>query len=210
MTLPDVKVYNIQGEQVGQIHLNEAVFGTPSRPEVISDVARALMANQRQGTASTKGRGEVSGSGAKLWRQKGTGRARMGSRRSPIWRGGGVVFGPKPRDYSCRLPKKVRQLALQSLLSDKVRAGEMLVLEELNCAEPRTKTIVQLLNALPGCDGKVLLILPKPDTNVILSGRNIRRLKMVPADNVNVLDVLDADRILVPREALGILELRLS
>ena len=210
MTVPEAKVYNVQGENVGEVQLNETIFGAGVRPDLISDVARALMASRRQGTASTKTRGEVRGSGAKPWRQKGTGRARAGTRRSPIWEGGGVVFGPHPRDYSYRTPRKVRRFALKSMLSAKVEAGELLVLEGLNCTEPRTKNIARVLEALPGGDGKVLIILAEPDMNVVLSGRNIPRLRMVLADNVNVLDLLAAGRVVVLREAIAKLESRLS
>lgn len=210
MTVPEAKVYNVQGENVGEVSLNEAIFGEGARPNIISDVARALMASKRQGTASTKGRSDVRGSGAKPWRQKGTGRARAGTRRSPIWEGGGVTFGPHPRDYSHRVPKKVRRLALKSILSAKVDAGELLVLEELNCAEPRTKAIARVLDALPVGEGKVVMILAEPDGNIVLSGRNIPRLRVVLADNVNVLDVLAADRVVILKEAIPKLESRLS
>ncbi len=210
MTVPEAKVYNVQGENVGEVSLNEAVFGEGARPDIISDVARALMASKRQGTASTKGRSDVRGGGAKPWRQKGTGRARAGTRRSPIWEGGGVTFGPHPRDYSYRVPKKVRRLALKSILSVKVDAGELLVLEELNCAEPRTKAIARVLDALPVGEGKVVMILAEPDGNIVLSGRNIPRLRIVLANNVNVLDVLAADRVVILKEAIPKLESRLS
>ena len=208
--MPEAKLYNIQGETVGQVHLSDAIFGVPVRPDVISDVARALMANRRQGTASTKKRKDVRGGGAKPWRQKGTGRARAGSRRSPLWVGGGVVFGPHPRDYSYQVPKKVRRFALKSLLSAKVAAGRMLVLEDLSCPEPKTKNMVRLLGALPGVEGAVLLVLHRPDRNIVLSGRNVPRLNMVLADNVNVLDLLGADEVVVLKEAVEQLEARLS
>jgi large subunit ribosomal protein L4 len=210
MTVPEAKVYNVQGESVGEVHLNEKVFGAGVRPDVMSDVARALMASKRQGTASTKTRGDASGSGAKPWRQKGTGRARAGCRRSPIWRGGGIVFGPHPRDYSHRVPKKVRRLALKSALSAKVDAGELTVLDELKCAEPRTKSIARVLETLPVGEGKVLIVLAEPDRNVVLSGRNIPRLTIVLADNVNALDLLAVDHVVILKEAVTRLESRLS
>ena len=207
---PEAKLYNVRGENIGEVRLNEAIFGAPVRPDLISDVARALMASRRQGTASTKTRKEARGGGAKPWRQKGTGRARAGSRRSPIWVGGGRVFGPHPRDYSYRVPKKVSRFALKSVLSAKVKAEELLVVDELRCDEPRTKNIVRFLEALPAGDGKVLLVLPEPDTNIILSGRNVPRLRMVLVDNLNVLDLLAADRVIVLKEAIEKLESRLS
>jgi large subunit ribosomal protein L4 len=210
MTVPEAKVYNAQGENVGDVHLSEAVFGARERPDVMSDVARALMASRRQGTASTKVRSEVRGGGAKPWRQKGTGRARAGTRRSPIWEGGGVTFGPHPRDFSHRVPKKVRRLALKSALSAKVDAGELTVLDELTCAEPRTKSIARVLETLPVGEGKVLIVLAEPDKNVVLSGRNIPRLTIVLADNVNVLDLLAVDHVVVLKEAVTRLESRLS
>ncbi len=210
MTVPEANVYNVQGESVGDVQLNEKVFGAGVRPDVMSDVARALMAGKRQGTASTKGRSDVRGGGAKPWRQKGTGRARAGTSRSPIWEGGGVTFGPHPRDYSHRVPKKVRRLALKSALSAKVDAGELTVLDELNCAEPRTKSIARVLETLPIGEGKVLIVLAEPDRNVILSGRNIPRLTIVLADNVNVLDLLAVDHVVILKEAVTRLESRLS
>jgi len=206
----EAKVYNAQGETVGEVHLNDAVFGVPLRPDLISEVARSLMASKRQGTASTKTRKDVRGGGAKPWRQKGTGRARAGSRRSPLWVGGGTVFGPHPRDYSYSLPKKVRRLALKSLLSAKVAEGKVLVLEGLDCPEPRTKNMVQLLGALLESEGNVLFVMHKPDRNVVLSGRNIPRLSIVLADTVNVLDLLEADNVVVLKEAVEKLETRLS
>ena len=208
--MPEAKLYNNQGETVGEIHLNDAVFGVPVRPDLISEVARAMMANKRQGTTSTKTRKDVRGGGAKPWRQKGTGRARAGSRRSPLWVGGGTVFGPHPRDYSYKVPKKVRRFALKSLLSAKAAEGRVLVLDELDCPEPRTKSMVRLLGALPGGEGNVLFVMHKPDMNVVLSGRNIRRLNIVLADNVNVLDLLGADDVVVLKEAVEKLETRLS
>ena len=207
--MPEAKLYNTQGETVGEVHLNDAVFGVAVRPDLISEVARALMASKRQGTASTKTRKDVRGGGAKPWRQKGTGRARAGSRRSPLWVGGGTIFGPHPRDYSYSVPKKVRRFALKSLLSAKVAEGKVLVLEEVDCAEPRTKNMVRLLSALLESEGNVLFVMHRPDRNVVLSGRNIPRLNVVLADNVNVLDLLRADDVVVLKEAVEKLETRL-
>ncbi len=208
--MPEARLYNTQGEAVGEVHLNDAVFGAPIRPDLISEVARAMMASKRQGTASTKTRQDVRGGGAKPWRQKGTGRARAGSRRSPLWVGGGTVFGPHPRDYSYRVPKQMRQFALKSLLSAKVAEGKVVVLEELDCPGPRTKTMARLLSALPGGEGNVLFVMSQPDRNVVLSGRNIPRLSIVLADTVNVLDLLGADDVVVSKEAVEKLETRLS
>jgi len=203
-------VYNVQGEAVGEVALDDAIFGVPVRPDIISEVARALMASARQGTASTKTRKDVRGGGAKPWRQKGTGRARAGSERSPLWVGGGTVFGPHPRDYSYRVPKKVRRFAMKSALSAKAGAGRVFVLERLEFPEPNTKSMVRLLETLPEADGKVLLVLDTPDRNAILSGRNIRRLSLVLADSVNLLDLLAADTMIVLKEALEKLQVRLS
>jgi len=208
--VPEARLYNTQGEAIGEVDLDDAIFGVPVRPDIISDVARALMASGRQGTASTKTRKDVRGGGAKPWRQKGTGRARAGSRRSPLWVGGGAVFGPHPRDYSYRVPKKVRRFALKSLLSAKVRAGKLFVLEELHIPEPRTKNMVRLLDALPEVDGNVLFVLHEADRNAVLSGRNVRRLSIVLADSVNILDLLAADNVVVLKEALEGLKTRLS
>ena len=166
--MPTVALYNTNGEQVGEVELKEDIFGVPVHGPVLHDAVVMQLAGRRRGTHDTKTRAEVQGGGRKPWRQKGTGRARHGTIRSPIWRGGGVVFGPHPRDYSYSLPKKVRRLALKSALSAKVQAGDLLVLEELSLEQPRTKDMVKILNPegkTPGTRTTTRLLKNRPATS---------------------------------------------
>jgi len=203
--MPKVAVYNMAGAQVGEIELSDSVFGIEPNEAVVHQVVKAQLANRRVGTASTKTRGMVRGGGKKPWRQKGTGRARAGSRRSPLWRGGGTVFGPHPRDYSIRLPKKVRRLALKSVLSDKVNSGEIVVLEALNFEEPKTKRIIEVLNAL-NVFGKALVVTADGDINVTKSARNIPGVKPLRADFINVYDLLAYDKLVITKDAVAKVE----
>ncbi|MGB4186359.1 MAG: 50S ribosomal protein L4, partial [Limnochordia bacterium] len=170
--MPKVAVYNMEGVQIGDIELNDAIFGVTINEALMHQAVLSHLANRRQGTAATKSRGMVRGGGRKPWRQKGTGRARVGSIRSPLWVGGGVVFGPQPRDYSFSLPKKARRMALKSALSAKVRDGELIVLDELNIEEPKTKLMVKVLKAL-NADKKPLIVIGDWDANIELATRNI-------------------------------------
>jgi large subunit ribosomal protein L4 len=190
-----VPVYNTTGEITGQIELDESVFGVPMREAVVHQALVAQLANARVGTASTKSRGEVSGSTRKLYRQKHTGLARAGSRKSPIRRGGGVAFGPKPRSYRQQLPKKMRRLALRCLLSAKAADGELRVIESFELDEPKTKEIKRILNSLKA-DSSALLVTAEADANVYKSARNLEKVKTLPAPLVNVADLLSY-RILV-------------
>lgn len=200
--MPKVAVYNVQGEQVGDIELKDAVFGVPVNEPVIHQAVVAQLANRRQGTHSTKSRGEVSGGGRKPWRQKGTGRARVGSIRSPLWRGGAITFGPKPRDYRKRLPKKVKRLAIKSALSAKVEEGNLIVLDELSFEKPKTKEMVKVLKAL-NAEGKALVITEgKDNENVVLSARNIAGVKPLSPENINVVDIVHHDKLLITKEAV--------
>ena len=199
------KVLNMAGEQVGEIELSDAIFGIEVNESVVHDVVKNHLANLRQGTQSALTRAEVSGGGRKPWRQKGTGHARQGSTRSPQWTHGGIALGPKPRSYRFALPKKVRRLALKSAFSSKVIAGEMLVLESLTVEEIKTKTIVNMLNAL-GADRKVLLVLPEKDEKVILSARNIPGVKTALVNTLNVYDILNCDKFIVVKDAVAQLE----
>lgn len=203
--MPTVALYNVKGEQVGEIELSDAVFGVAVNEPVIHQVVRMQLANQRRGTASTKTRAEVRGGGRKPWRQKGTGRARHGSIRSPIWRGGGVVFGPKPRDYGFTVPKKMKRLALRSALSAKVAAGELLVLEDLKFEKPRTKQMVEVLSNLK-VTGKALVVTAGPDEIVAKSARNIPGVKSIPATNLNVYDLLLHDKLVLTKDAVAKVE----
>ncbi|MFQ5801699.1 MAG: 50S ribosomal protein L4 [Candidatus Methylomirabilales bacterium] len=194
-------VVNPQNEKVDEIVLSEAVFGVPVKGHLLHEAVRWQRARQRRGTASTKGRSEVSGGGKKPWRQKGTGRARAGSNRSPLWRHGGIIHGPKPRDWSFRFPKGLRREALRTALSTKVAAREVQILEDLTMDRPSTKTFQGILRGL-GMTGKVLVVTSQREEAVEKSARNLPRVKILLAQGVNVSDVLNADAILFTREAL--------
>ena len=203
--MPTISVYDMTGKETGTLELSADVFGIEPNVAVMHSAVINYLANQRQGTQSTKTRSEVSGGGRKPWRQKGTGHARQGSTRSPQWTHGGIALGPKPRSYRFALPKKVRRLALKSAFSSKVIAGEMLVLESLTVEEIKTKTIVNMLNAL-GADRKVLLVLPEKDEKVILSARNIPGVKTALVNTLNVYDILNCDKFIVVKDAVAQLE----
>ena len=203
--MPTISVYDMTGKKTGSMDLSADVFGIEPNVAVMHSAVINYLANQRQGTQSTKTRSEVSGGGRKPWRQKGTGHARQGSTRSPQWTHGGIALGPKPRSYRFALPKKVRRLALKSAFSSKVMADEMLVLESLSLDEIKTKTIVNMLNAL-GADRKVLLVLPEKDEKVVLSARNIPGVKTALVNTLNVYDILNCDKFIVVKDAVAQLE----
>jgi large subunit ribosomal protein L4 len=195
------------GEQVGEINLKDDVFGIEPNTAVVHQVVKAQLANHRVGTASTKTRGEVKGSGKKPWRQKGTGRARAGSKRSPVWRGGGIAFGPQPRDYSISVPRKVRRLALKSMLSDKVKTDNIVVLTELDFEEPKTKRMLEVLNNLKvDVDEKALVVTADGNSNVVKSARNIPGIKPVRADFISVYDLLTYDKLVITKDAVAVVE----
>ncbi|WP_102349413.1 50S ribosomal protein L4 [Bacillus sp. Marseille-P3661] len=198
--MPKVALYNQTGSQVGEIELADAVFGVEPNESVLYDAVVMQQASRRQGTHAVKNRSEVRGGGRKPWRQKGTGRARQGSIRSPQWRGGGIVFGPTPRSYSFKLPKKVRRLAIKSALSSKVLDNDILVLENLVLDAPKTKEMVKVLSAL-SLDKKVLVVTSETDSAVELSARNIPGVTVVNANGVNVLDVLNHNKLVITKEA---------
>ncbi|OPZ75270.1 MAG: 50S ribosomal protein L4 [Firmicutes bacterium ADurb.Bin456] len=198
--MPTVALYNTSGEQVGEVELKEDIFGIPVHGPVLHDAVVRQLAARRLGTHDTKTRAEVRGGGRKPWRQKGTGRARHGTSRSPIWRGGGVVFGPHPRDYSYSLPKKVKRLALKSALSAKVQAGNLLVLEELSLEQPKTKEMARILNNLKVDDA--LVVTADKDTTVELSARNIPNIKPLRATGLNVYDILAYNKLIITRDAV--------
>lgn len=198
--MPKVALYNTQGEQVGEVELSDSVFGEEVNPEIMHMVVKNYLANQRQGTASTLTRAEVAGGGRKPWRQKGTGRARHGSIRSPIWRKGGIVFGPKPRSYKYALPKKLKKKALISALSSKTKNDEMIVLDKIDLKAPKTKEMVKTLDKLKA-NGKSLIVLESKDENVEKSVRNIPGVKAVNVNILNVYDVLDYDNLIITEEA---------
>ena len=200
----NVAVMNMNGEQVGNIDLNDAIFGIEANEHVMHLAVVQYLANQRQGTQSTKTRAEVRGGGRKPWRQKGTGRARQGSIRSPQWVGGGVVFAPKPRDYSFKLNKKVKRLALQSALSTKVAEGKIIVLDELNLTEVKTKEMAKVLTNIKS--EKALIIMDGTNTNVMLSARNIPDVKTASVSTINVYDLLKYNTLVVTKEAVAKIE----
>lgn len=205
--MPIVPVRNLKGEIVGEIALSDRVFARPLNEAVIWEAVRWFMAKQRAGTAATKTRGEVSGSGRKPWRQKGTGRARQGSIRAPQWTGGGVAHGPVPRDHAKRVNRKMRRAALRGALSDALSSGKLVVVEELTWDEPRTKRAVEVLEAL-GLRGRTLLVLPEPSETgaVEKSFRNLPVVRITYAGGLGVYDVLLADHVLVTPRALDVLE----
>jgi large subunit ribosomal protein L4 len=199
--MPKVTMYNQTGAQVGEIELADAVFGIAPNEHVLFDAVMMQRASLRQGTHKVKTRSEVRGGGRKPWRQKGTGRARQGSIRSPQWRGGGIVFGPAPRSYSYKLPKKVRRLAIKSALSTKVLEQSMLVLEDLALNAPKTKDMVAVLQGL-SVQKKVLIVTADLNENVALSARNIPGITVLAANEVNVIDVLHHDTLIMTKAAV--------
>ncbi|WP_342513684.1 50S ribosomal protein L4 [Sporosarcina sp. FSL K6-1522] len=199
--MPKVSVLNQTGSSVGEIELNEAIFGIEPNEAVLFEALVQQRASLRQGNHKVKTRAEVAGGGRKPWRQKGTGRARQGSIRSPQWRGGGIVFGPAPRSYSYKLPKKVRRLALLSALSSKVREENILVLEGLAFDAPKTKEFIKVLKDL-SIDKKALIVTADLDETVALSARNIPGISVVTANGINVLDLVAHDKLVMTKAAV--------
>jgi large subunit ribosomal protein L4 len=200
-----VQVVDMNNVKTGDITLDEAVFGVAAKPHLLHDVVRMQLANRRQWTASTRTRSDVRGGGKKPWKQKGTGRARAGTRRSPLWRGGGTVFGPKPRDYSYPVPRRVRAAALHGALSAKVLAGRLIVLENLSQQQPSTKEFKSLLGRL-GVEGRVLIVADQlqRDEAAVRSCRNLPDVTLLPAQGLNVYDVLRHDTLIMTRGAMAL------
>jgi len=199
--MASVAVYNMSGNQVGDIQLNDEIFGIEVNENVVHMAVVQYLANQRQGTKSAKTRAEVRGGGRKPWAQKGTGRARQGSIRSPQWTGGGVVFAPKPRDYSFKLNKKVKRLALKSVLTSRVKESKIIVLDELKLESIKTKEMVKLFDNLKL--KKALVVIDGSDKNVILSARNIPNVKTANVGTINVYDILKYDTFVVTKDAVN-------
>lgn len=199
--MPKVAVYNVSGEQVSEIELKDSIFGIEVNQHVLYEVVKNQLANKRQGTQSAKTRAEVRGGGRKPWRQKGTGRARHGSIRSPLWVGGGVVFAPKPRDYSYTLPKKVRRLAMKSALTSKVNSQELIVLDELNLEAPKTKEMVSILKNLK-VEKKALIVMGDKNDAVVRSARNIPGVETASVNTLNVYDILKYDKFIITKDAV--------
>jgi large subunit ribosomal protein L4 len=202
--MPTVGLFNIEGKKVGDVSLNEKVFNVEVNKAVLHQVVVAQLANKRQGTQSAKTRAEVRGGGIKPWRQKGTGRARQGSIRSPQWVGGGIVFAPKPRDYRVSLPKSMRKVAMKSALTAKVMENEMIVLESLVFDAPKTKDMVTMLKAFDV--KKALIITAESNENVYKSGRNVEGIQVMPVNNINVYDLLKYDNLIITQDAVSKLE----
>ena len=200
-----IPVYNLAGEVVEHIEISDEVFAAPLNQAVVHQAVVRQQANARQGTASTKTRSEVSGTSGKLFRQKGTGQARAGSRRSPLRRGGGIVFGPRPRSYRQAMPKKMRRLALRCALSAKVGDEELMVLEQLKLGEPKTREMAQILATL-GVGSSALIVTAEPEESVIKSVRNIAGIKTLPANLLNVVDILSHKRLLITVAAMRMVE----
>ena len=198
-------VYDMSGKQVGEIELSAAVFGIEPNESVVHDVVKNHLANCRQGTQSALTRAEVSGGGRKPWRQKGTGRARQGSTRAPQWTHGGIVFAPKPRDYSYTLNKKAKRLALKSALSAKVAAGELIVIDSIKMEAPKTKAFAAFLAAVNAAK-KPLVVTAEADANVVKSGRNIEGCEVTFANLLNVYDIVNANALVVDQAALAKIE----
>ena len=203
--MPKVNVYNQLGEVVGDIELNEAIFGIEVNEHVVYEVVKNHLANRRQGTQSAKTRAEVRGGGRKPWRQKGTGRARQGSIRAPQWKGGGVVFAPKPRSYRYSVPKKVRRLAMRSVLSSKVLEGELRILDALTVDAFSTKKAKEILKNL-SLETKTMIVLPEGNDMIIKSFANLPKVETVVVDYMNVYDLMRFDNLVIVKDALSKIE----
>ena len=203
--MPKVDVYDIKGKKVSDVELAEAIFGIEPNEAIVHSVLVNYLANQRQGTQSTKTRAEVRGGGRKPWRQKGTGRARQGSIRAPQWVKGGIALGPKPRSYKYTVNKKERRLAIKSLLSSKVLEKELTVVDKLEVKEIKTKTMVKALADLK-VEGKTLIVLPENNQNVFMSARNIEGVKTITLNNINVFDLLKYNNLVLPLETVKKIE----
>ena len=202
--MPTVGLFNQEGKQVGDIQLNDNVFGVEVNTDAMHQVVVALLANKRQGTQSAKTRAEVRGGGIKPWRQKGTGRARQGSIRAPQWIKGGIVFAPKPRDYRVSVPKSMRRVAMKSALTSKVQDGQMVVLETLALEAPKTKKMVEVLKAF---DAKKTLIITGESNEVLYkSARNIADVQITPVNNINVYDLLKFEKLIITKDAVSKIE----
>ncbi|GIU82130.1 MAG: 50S ribosomal protein L4 [Acidobacteria bacterium] len=213
--MPTVKVHNLENKEVGEIELPDEVFGVEFNEALVHEAVRNFLANHRRGTVATKTRGDVSGSGRKLWRQKGTGRARVGSIRSPLWRKGGTVHGPQPRDWSYNLPKKMRQGALRSALSERLREGNLIVVDEFYLGSPKTKEFAKVLGNFGLLSEKkkpikTLVVDSTENKNLVLSSRNLPKVKMVDSLGVNIYDVVYHEKLLISKNAIEKLVERLK
>jgi len=204
--MPTTTLYSRTGEEIGQVELPEMLFSAPINTAVLHQVVTAQLAGRHLGTHDTKKRGEVAGGGKKPYRQKGTGRARQGSTRSPHFRGGGVVFGPQPRSYVQRLPRQMRRLALVGALTSKLDDDAIRVIDAFGLEGPKTRDIVSILDALGRAEGRVLIVAPATDETLILSARNLPGVEVIRADSLNVVALLNADTVLIEQPALSKME----
>lgn len=207
--MPTLEVRNLKNETVGTIELSEAVFGAELNEALIYDAVKNYLTNQRQGTVATKTRGNTSGSGKKLWKQKGTGRARIASLRSPLWKGGGNVHGPQPRDWTSELPKKMKRGALRSALSERLREGNIVVVDDLNLSDHKTKTFIGVAEAL-GLNKKTLLVETAAPQNLVRASRNLPGVTLAADLNVNVYDVVAHEQLVFSKAAIEALQEKLS
>lgn len=203
--MPSIAVLDITGKEVGSIELPDSIFSVTPNNSVMHDVVVNHLANMRQGTQSALTRSEVSGGGRKPWRQKGTGHARQGSIRAPQWRHGGVVFAPKPRDYSYSVNKKVRRLAMKSAFSSKLLTSDIIVLDSLHMEEYKTKAVANILNVI-GVENKALIVLPELDDKIIKSARNLKGIKTSQVNTLNVYDILNANKLVILKDAVAKIE----
>jgi large subunit ribosomal protein L4 len=204
--MPTTTLYSRTGEEIGQVELPEMLFSAPVNTAVLHQVVIAQLAGRHLGTHDTKKRGEVAGGGKKPYRQKGTGRARQGSTRSPQFRGGGVVFGPQPRSYAQRLPRQMRRLALVGALTSKLDDDAIRVIDGFGLEGPKTRDIVSIIEALGRSEGRVLIVAPATDETLILSARNLPRVEVIRADSLNVVALLNADTVLIEQPAISKME----
>ncbi|GAB4113981.1 MAG: 50S ribosomal protein L4 [Candidatus Caldatribacteriota bacterium] len=203
--MTELSLYNIKGEEVGELSLKEDIFNAKINKYLVHQVVKRYLADKRRGTASTKTRGEVNGGGAKPWRQKGTGRARAGSNRSPIWVGGGTIFGPQPRDYSFSLPKKMKIAAIKSILSDKMKNGEIIILDQLTLEDAKTKKMAEILKNLQALE-KPLIVIGKEDENIAKMVRNIKGAMVLPSSKINSYDLISHQKLIFTKEAIQKIE----
>jgi len=207
--MPVVKVVNSENQPVGEITLSDKIFAAKVNTHLLWEAVQSHLQNVRRGTSSTKTRGEVSGGGKKPWKQKGTGRARAGSNRSPLWYKGGITFGPKPRDYTWEMPKQARRQAIRCALSAKLADGELTVLDEMTLVAPKTKEMAAILKKVSP-EGRATLVLGTPDEKVQLSSRNLKALRVLNPQNINTYDLIDCNRLLLTRAAVTKIEESLS
>jgi large subunit ribosomal protein L4 len=207
--MPTVEVKNLKNETVGELNLSDEVFGAECNDALIYDAVKNYLVNQRQGTVKTKTRGNTSGSGKKLWRQKGTGRARIASLRSPLWKGGGNVHGPQPRDWSTKMPAKMKRGALKAALSERLREGNLVVVESFALDSHKTRVFAGIVDSF-GWNSKTLIVETTPEKNLLLSSRNVPGIRVASNVNVNVYDVLYHEKIVFTRDAIHALQEKLS